>query len=406
MPYKQLCDGRVLTEGETRGSYFSSVFEAANCSVFSLELEMSSRFQQGENTSTVRLSIDTATANANSYYFAESPLLEQLIFLNDGIPSRLLNGNDLELRMKARAGRYELADIPPELSTIEYRLDDNLDWIHLNTARSGIDYFAKLPAMSGEHKLSLRVVLRNSKGITVEQILNSTVLIGKDVSTAEPAVPTFDNLPVLVVEAEGQLTNYLLPSVIANDALDGKITAKANNLGPYSVGDHIIRWSATNSVGKTANTIQSLVIRDTTPPKIVTPSDIRVTAKSALTEVLLGEASAVDLVDGPLMFYISDVGPFAVGTHRITWAATDKTGNRASAIQTVIVDPIPQSSAAASSAASVATSSVKSGSGVGNGGNASGGGGGGGGSVGLLMLILLLGASAQAFIKRLSFCKV
>lgn len=396
MPYKQLCDGRVLKEDQTRGVYFSSTFEVGECSVLSIELEMATRFQREKNTSKVHLTIDTNVANPENHYLAESPLLEQLIFLSDGIATRLLNGNDVELRFKARAGRYGFADIPPELATIEYKLDNDINWIQLNAARSGVEYFAKLPVVSGAHKLSLRVVLHNGNGIKVEQILNSIAILGTDVPTAESLRPVFENLPNLVVEAEGLLTNYILPPVIANDKVDGKIVAEADNLGPYGVGDHVVRWSATNSIGKKASAIQGLTIRDTTPPTLDIPSDIRVSATGELTQVLLGEASAIDLVDGPLMFYISDVGPFAVGTHQITWAATDKAGNRASAIQIVTVDPVPQSSKAASSAS---TSSVKSGNGVSNGGGSSGGGG-GGGSIGLLMLILLGMAGVCCFVRH------
>ena len=56
-----------------------------------------------------------------------------------------------------------------------------------------------------------------------------------------------------------------------------------------------------------------------------------------LTAVLLGSASAVDLVEGSLSATPSTTGPFPVGTHSVIWRATDAAGNTGTDTQVVTI---------------------------------------------------------------------
>jgi len=76
---------------------------------------------------------------------------------------------------------------------------------------------------------------------------------------------------------------------------------------------------------------------DTVPPVVVPPGDITAEATALQTPVTLGTASATDDVDGPLTPTADQSGPFSVGTHTITWSATDAAGNTGTATQTVTV---------------------------------------------------------------------
>ncbi|WJW75118.1 S8 family serine peptidase [Thiohalobacter sp. IOR34] len=140
-----------------------------------------------------------------------------------------------------------------------------------------------------------------------------------------------------VVEASGPLTAVSLGSASASDDVDGSLSATPSSSGPFTVGTHQIVWSATDSAGNTGTATQTLTVRDTTPPQVTAPADLTVQASGSSTSVNLGNASAVDLVDGSLSAAPSSSGPFTVGTHQIVWSATDSAGNTGTAVQTLVV---------------------------------------------------------------------
>ncbi len=76
---------------------------------------------------------------------------------------------------------------------------------------------------------------------------------------------------------------------------------------------------------------------DTVPPIVVPPDDITTETTALQTPVTLGTASATDDVDGPLTPTADQSGPFSIGTHSVTWSATDAAGNTGTATQTVTV---------------------------------------------------------------------
>lgn len=78
---------------------------------------------------------------------------------------------------------------------------------------------------------------------------------------------------------------------------------------------------------------------DTNPPQVIAPPDVTLDASGALTAVDLGVAAAYDIKDGDLVALPSDSGPFASGTHYITWVALDAAGNRGEALQRVTIYP-------------------------------------------------------------------
>ncbi len=83
-------------------------------------------------------------------------------------------------------------------------------------------------------------------------------------------------------------------------------------------------------------------VLDVTPPVVTAPADILIEAIAILTPVNLGVAPAIDARDGPLTATADKTGPFALGSHAVTWSATDAAGNTGTAMQTVtVVDTTP-----------------------------------------------------------------
>lgn len=177
-----------------------------------------------------------------------------------------------------------------------------------------------------------------------------------DLTTGNTA-PTVMAPSDVTVEATGALTAVTLGTATASDAEDGSLTATPSDTGPFAVGTHTITWTATDSGGLTAIDTQTVTVSDATAPTVTAPSDVTAEATGALTPVSLGTATATDLVDGGLTPVASDTGPFARGTHTITWTATDSEGNAGTATQTVTVADTTAPSAPSGLSASAPTGS-------------------------------------------------
>ena len=158
---------------------------------------------------------------------------------------------------------------------------------------------------------------------------------------ADIVAPTFTSDPTtMIVEASAALTPVSLEFPAATDERDGDIVAVADNEGPFAVGTHAITWTATDSANNSVAVEQTVIVQDTTPPSLTAAADIQKEATGDVTVVSLGTVIANDLVDGEITAVASSTGPFAVGTHIVTWTATDAANNVATAEQKVIITAV------------------------------------------------------------------
>lgn len=176
------------------------------------------------------------------------------------------------------------------------------------------------------------------------------LLAAKDVQ-ASPGCGSGDITPPVVTppadilaEATGPTTTVALGAASALDDVDGAITPTPNTTGPFAVGVHTITWTATDTAGNVGTATQVVTVQDTTAPAVSPPADLTVEATAVNTPVILGTATATDLVDGTLSPTPDTTGPFALGGHTVTWSATDASGNVGAAVQAVTVqDTTPPS---------------------------------------------------------------
>ena len=101
-------------------------------------------------------------------------------------------------------------------------------------------------------------------------------------------------------------------------------------------------WSATDDAGNTGTATQTVTVTeaevvDTVAPEVTAPADVTVEATGVTTPVLIGTATAVDVVDGVLEATADNTGPYPVGITTVTWSATDEAGNTGEATQTITV---------------------------------------------------------------------
>jgi len=107
----------------------------------------------------------------------------------------------------------------------------------------------------------------------------------------------------------------------------------------YPTGTTTITWTVTDIHGNTNTAIQKILVTDTQNPTITPPANISVAANAAgcsATGVVLGTPATAD---NCAVASVSNNAPasFPYGATVVTWTATDASGNKATATQTVTV---------------------------------------------------------------------
>jgi hypothetical protein len=200
---------------------------------------------------------------------------------------------------------------------------------------------------SGDMPSSLLTITFKAKGsFDSATVINfsGTPGAGHEVAFAPVEISYKDNVaPVvtapasLTVDATGETTSVNLGTATAIDAVEGDLVATANNNGPFTLGIHTITWEASDSSGNTAVAQQMVTVVDNIAPVVTAPASLTVEATGETTAVNLGTAIATDTVEGDLVAIANNTGPFALGTHTITWEASDSSGNTSVAQQIVTV---------------------------------------------------------------------
>jgi hypothetical protein len=168
--------------------------------------------------------------------------------------------------------------------------------------------------------------------------------VGNNVSHHSMSVNVIDTTPPSVT-APADITTEATAPLTAIDigqaqAWDAVGVQQLTNDGPggYPVGDTIVTWSAIDAAGNKTTATQKVSVTDTTPPVLTIPGDIVAEANSILSQITLGSASAMDLVDGSVQVHNDmPAAGFPLGNTIVTWTATDSHGNSATARQLVTV---------------------------------------------------------------------
>ena len=121
-----------------------------------------------------------------------------------------------------------------------------------------------------------------------------------------------------------------------------------------SPGIYVISYDATDEVGNTAQATRTVTIIDTTPPDLVCPDDLTISANAecALLPTAgtdpgsIGSVSVTDNCSAPEDILVTSDAPATIplGTTIITWTAEDGAGNRTLCTQsvTVVDDTAPE----------------------------------------------------------------
>jgi large repetitive protein len=164
---------------------------------------------------------------------------------------------------------------------------------------------------------------------------NSTMT--QKITVVDTTAPTITPPDDIEQEATGMMGNIvsLGEPVVEDVSKIASITNDAPEEFPFGIT--IVTWTATDEYGNFASANQTITIIDTTKPTITPPKDVVFEATSmAENIVMLGEPKVSDLVG---IESVTNDAPefFPLGQTRITWTATDTSGNSEIAYQMVSV---------------------------------------------------------------------
>ena len=179
---------------------------------------------------------------------------------------------------------------------------------------------------------------------TARDVVGNEATAVQTVVVSDTADPSIRAPPDVTFEAESADSNAVpLGEAEASDGGSG-VASVTNDAPPsFRIGQTTVTWRAIDAAGNEASAAQLVRVVDTTPPAIEAPPDVTSEAESADSNaVRLGSPS---VSDAQAVSVTSDApDAFALGTHKVTWNATDASGNSAAAEQLVhVVDTTPPS---------------------------------------------------------------
>jgi hypothetical protein len=157
----------------------------------------------------------------------------------------------------------------------------------------------------------------------------------QQVTVEDTTPPVLTPPPPVTVEASDVLSMVDIGTATATDIFPVTVASDAPDTFP--LGPTTVTWTATDTSGNVTTATQQVTVVDTTPPVLNVPGDVTVTATGPLTMVAIGTATATDIFEPVTISNDAPAAGFPVGTHEVTWTATDANGNVASAGQQIHV---------------------------------------------------------------------
>jgi HYR domain len=158
----------------------------------------------------------------------------------------------------------------------------------------------------------------------------------RDTKGPEPDRPS--DMTVEATSPTGAAVTY---TASATDLVDGRLPMACTppSGGTFPLGTTTVTCSATDKAGNTGTASFTIIVQDRTAPRFTLPEDLTVEATSGRGARVRYQASATDLVDGPVPITCTPASgaTFALGTTQVTCTATDKAGNTATGTFTVTV---------------------------------------------------------------------
>jgi hypothetical protein len=181
----------------------------------------------------------------------------------------------------------------------------------------------------GNHTITWTATDTAGNEATATQTLNIT-------DTTAPVFDAFDDISVSI---EGNQYSFVASALNATDNAGGVVSVTTTFVdGDYAPGTYDILWTAVDTLGNSSETTQKLIITSNAAKVIfdlASLPDIEKEATAPTTSVS-DDITSVTANNGAVIATADNTGPFAVGTHTITWSATAD-GETLTQTQTVII---------------------------------------------------------------------
>ena len=153
------------------------------------------------------------------------------------------------------------------------------------------------------------------------------------VTVRDTTAPAIDTPGDLVAEASGSAGAAVTFPVAASDLVDGPIVPSCSppSASVFPLGTTLVTCTARDRADNVATASFRVTVQDTTPPSVEVPADLTAEATGSDGAIVTFQASAADLVDGPLAPVCSPASGsrFPLGTTTVTCTAQDAHGNAA-----------------------------------------------------------------------------
>ena len=268
------------------------------------------------------------------------------------------------------------------------------DWLTGVTATDLVDgdvavTNSALPAQFGFGEKEITFTATDTRNNTATKVVTVLVAVGPSVTVPDPIlVVSLDGEPLPA--AQTQIAAFIAEAT-AQDFSGSALEVSNDAPDPFPLGETVVTFTAVDAEAREGQNISSVTViapsaendtdkdgmddqfevdnqldpnvddadedadgdgrsnldeylegkdpnADDVPPVVTAPSDVQANATGRLTKVALGEATAVDALDGDLV-PVADRLAFLPGVSVVTWTATDAAGNEGSATQNVVVSP-------------------------------------------------------------------
>ena len=162
-------------------------------------------------------------------------------------------------------------------------------------------------------------------------IASQTVTIQDSTS---PKISAMDDISLEAKSSSQNLVTLTIPEIYDEVGVMS-VTNDAPEVFP--LGETIVTWTATDVIGNISNLSQSIILVDSTAPRIAFSEDLIIEASSLEQNTL--ELVTPETSDDVEISSVTNDAPevFPLGETIVTWTATDSSGNSASATQTITV---------------------------------------------------------------------
>ncbi|MCI9233540.1 MAG: DUF5011 domain-containing protein, partial [Bacilli bacterium] len=318
--YRILKDGTPVTEWVTLEDFAEPTFEmpeTINGSKITFEVKAfdkadnsitktSSEYQVDQIAPTVTATINQ-TPNSNGWYKEDINVL--------------LSGNDETSGVTHFLYQVSLGN---DIWTDEARLE-------------ATDGNAILPLNLESSALSYRVIAVDAAGHrSVVATNQETFKLDKTAPTITVDSSITENKTILVEASKDGI--YTIPTATVKDNFDENVTVSSNGtVNLKELNDYEIIYTATDEAGNTATIVLTVTVDDTKAPVITLNGDKEITTRYGSIYQDLG-ATAEDNLDEFVDVKVSyNIDTYKVGSYTVTYTATDKKGNKATATRTVNV---------------------------------------------------------------------